>query len=169
MNSLLYLGAVLLLLSPTVSSAQQLNQPPVRRSLLHSSKACISISVFGEKDGPRYEYLTGQTARGDLRQELAELKLVNSEQCRVNVFVDSNVSLHCATDLAQLAVDAGFTDAHTYWAQRSMNLVAEVIYKPGKPAEFYLGNFERVRLPRRSKGFVPLILTAANWQGNPLH
>jgi len=159
MNSRLYLGSVLLLLSPTVSSAQQLNQP-VRRSLLHSSKACISISVFGEKDAPRYEYLTGQTARGDLRQELAELKLVNSEQCRVNVFVDSKISLHYATDLAQLAANAGFTDAHTYWSQRSPNLVAEVIYKPGKSPELYLEHFERVRLPRRSKGFVALILTS---------
>jgi hypothetical protein len=118
---------MLALCSPHPLYPQELKRRPETPAPL---LRCIAVELSREKGVIHYEYLTGQTAKGDLNYELAEEKLTKGADCRIDIILDESTIISDLKLVPRMAVNAGYWDVHVYVHWNKTNAMAEITLLP---------------------------------------
>lgn len=114
-------------LSP--SSSQELKRRP---AVAPPAPRCIAVELSREKGVIHYEYLTEQTAKGDLNYELAEEKLKKGPDCRIDIILDESTAISDLKTVPKMAINAGYWDIHLFVHWNKTRSMAEVTLVPGE-------------------------------------
>lgn len=131
------------------ANAQELKHRPAAPA---PPPRCLEVELSREKGVIHYEFLTGETAKGDLNYELAELKLSKGADCRIDIVLDESASISDLKIVPKMAVNAGYWDIHLYVHWKKTHSMAEVTLLPGEHGreEIQYGpvlRFDRKRRP----------------------
>jgi hypothetical protein len=110
-----------------------------------TQERCIEVRVWREKGVMHYQYMTGQTAKGDLNYELGEEKLSKGRDCRVDVILDETTIVADLKEVPKMAIDAGYWDIHVYILWNRTGNMAEVtlVPRPDDTDEIVYGPVQR--------------------------
>ena len=115
------------LCSPFSSYSQELKHRP---EVPPPPAPCIAVELSREKGIVHYEYLTGQTAKGDLNYELAEAKLKKGGDCRIDIVLDETTIISDLKTVPRMAINAGYWDIHVYIHWSKTHSMAEMTLLP---------------------------------------
>ena len=118
---------MLALCSPFSLYSQELKRRPETPA---PPPRCIAVELSREKGVVHYEYLTEQTAKGDLNYELAEEKLKRGGDCRIDIILDETTIISDLKTVPQMAINAGYWDIHVYVHWNKTHSMAEVTLAP---------------------------------------
>jgi len=88
------------------------------------------VELSREKGVVHYEYLTEQTAKGDLNYEPAEEKLKKGADCRIHIVLDETTILSDLKTVPRMAINAGYWDIHAYIHWNKTHGMAEITLLP---------------------------------------